>query len=62
MATEENKEEHGWLTKAIVNKFRNRSLEKKKSQIEEKKLDIELAKLDKELKEIKDTTLYNKSE
>lgn len=47
------KEERSWLTKAIVNKFRNRSLEKKKREIEERKLDIELAKLDKELKEVK---------
>jgi len=50
---EQNKEESGWLLKAIVKKFRNKSLEKKQREIEERKLDIELAKLDKELKEIK---------
>ena len=46
-------EERGWLTKAIVNKIKNRKLNKKKAEIEELKLDIEKAKLTKQLKEIK---------
>jgi hypothetical protein len=49
---EENKES-GWLSKAIINKFRNKSIEKKQREIELLKLDIELAKLEKQLKEIK---------
>ena len=48
----ENKDK-AWLTKAIIDRIKNRNLIKKQREIEERKLDIELAKLDKELKEIK---------
>ena len=49
----EGLKEKGWLTKSIINKFRNKSIERKKREIELLKLDIEKAKLNKELKEIK---------
>jgi len=52
---ENNKEpqEKAWLTKAIINKVKNRKLIKKQNEIEELKLEIEKAKLEKELNEIR---------
>ena len=49
-----NNEERGWLTKAIIDKVKNKKLNKKKAEIEELKLEIEKAKLEKELEKIKD--------
>ena len=48
----ENKE-NGWLTKGIIDKFKNRKLSKKQQEIEELKLEIQKAKLQKELEEIR---------
>ena len=46
----EEKNESGWLTRAIIDKIKNKSINKKKREIEELKLEIEKAKLNKELK------------
>ena len=50
---EETKEEPAWLTKAIIDRVKNRTLVKKYREIEELKLEIEKAKLEKQLKEIR---------
>jgi len=49
----EETRESGWLTKSLMNSFKNRKLNKKKQEIEELKLEIEKAKLELELDKIK---------
>jgi len=53
MNEQKKKEESGWLTKAIVDKIKNKTKNKKLKEIEELKLEIEKAKLEKELNEIR---------
>jgi hypothetical protein len=47
------KEEHGWLTKAIVDKIKNYDKRKKEKERELLRLDIEIEQLKKKLERIK---------
>ena len=45
--------ESGWLTKAIIAKFKERKFKKKKDEIENLKLDLEKAKINKEIEKVR---------